>query len=135
MIIVYELNELPPKLLEIYCNQNPESYFAQLVETYYSKTIVEASGELHPWSTWPSVHRGAKIKEHNIKFLGQNLTGINVRYPAIWTRLVKARVTVGIFGCLQSYPPEINQYTKFFVGHIFTNSDNLVQIINTFPRF
>ena len=30
-------------------------------------------GELHPWSTWPTVHRGVNNNLHKIRFINQDL--------------------------------------------------------------
>ena len=39
----------------------------------FIETITEDIGELHPWSSWPTVHRGVDSSKHKIKFINQNL--------------------------------------------------------------
>ena len=58
-VIIYELNEVPRKLFEFYVEKNPKSAFAKIKkEGLIFNTYTNDQGELHPWSTWPTVHRG-----------------------------------------------------------------------------
>ena len=66
-LIIYELNEVPEKLLKKYINDRPHSNFAKLYKSGIFKiTTTNDDGELHPWSTWPSLHRGVPNFVHNI---------------------------------------------------------------------
>ena len=39
--------------------KNPKSCFAKILKKgIYKVTSTRDDGELHPWSTWPTVHRG-----------------------------------------------------------------------------
>ena len=66
--ILFELNEVPWKVMDWFCEQNPRSAFAQVrAEGRGYETIAEDSGELHPWVTWPSLHRGVNNDRHGIQ--------------------------------------------------------------------
>ena len=74
-IILYELNEVPKKLVDFYVNKNPNSALAFISnEGINLDTITMDEGELHPWSTWPTVHRGVNNNLHNIRYINQDLS-------------------------------------------------------------
>ena len=103
--ILFELNEVPWKVMDWFCEQNPRSAFAQVrAEGRGYETIAEDSGELHPWVTWPSLHRGVNNDRHGIQHLGQDLRDADTGYPAIWRILADAGLTVGVVGSLQTFP-------------------------------
>lgn len=119
-ILLYELNEVPRKLLEKYIHLKPKSTLAaifnnsELLDTYTNDI-----GELHPWTTWPTIHRGVNNNLHNIQFLNQELK-VNKQYPPIWDILQKNEITVGVYGSLQSYPPIQSKFIKFFLPDTFS---------------
>ena len=58
-LIIYELNEVPLKVLNKYIKNFPDSNFSYICKKgILKKTYTTDDGELHPWSTWPTVHRG-----------------------------------------------------------------------------
>ena len=77
-LILYELNEVPLRLLKEYIQIKP---FSALAKIYYDgqffKTITKDDGELHPWSTWPTVHRGVPNTIHKHKIYKPRLISIN----------------------------------------------------------
>lgn len=118
-LILYELNEISPKILEYYINLKSNSALAKLInKNGYQKTFTTDEGELHPWSTWPTLHRGVNNSKHKIKFINQDLRLSN-HYPPIWQILDKKNISLGIFGSLQSYPPLRTKNIKFFLPDTF----------------
>lgn len=115
--ILFELNEVPWKVMDWFCEQNPRSAFAQVrAEGRGYETIAEDSGELHPWVTWPSLHRGVNNDRHGIQHLGQDLRDADTGYPAIWRILADAGLTVGVVGSLQTFPvPQQNGNYSFYI--------------------
>ena len=72
-LIIYELNEVPIRVLKEFILNNPKSSFSNLVKNgIIKKTTTFDEGELHPWSTWPTVHRGVNNNIHQIKFINQS---------------------------------------------------------------
>ena len=116
-VIVYELNEIPKKILDFYANSHPNSAFAYLRgHSKLFETNTADVGGLSPWITWPTMHRGVSNLEHEISDLGQNLSRVNKEYPNVYQILAKEGVKVGVFGCLQSYPlPESLDNFRFYV--------------------
>ena len=135
-LIIYELNEVPLKVLKEYVRTNPKSNFAQITKSGIVKeTYTIDEGELHPWSTWPTVHRGVSNNIHKIQFINQNLD-YSRKWPPIWEILLKNKLTIGIFGSLQSYPPIKDNLVSFYLPDTFSpRPDSLPLNIMDFQRF
>lgn len=118
-LVLYELNEVPWRVIDWYAGVNPDSEIAALMQhatTFTTETRDE--GELHPWTTWPSLHRGAYNTQHRIFFLNQDKSCAS-RFPPVWEVAATAGLRVGVFGSLQSYPvPQAQQYA-FYVPDTF----------------
>ena len=83
-LILYELNEVPIKLIKKYVELKPKSAFARLLKIGKSiDTITYDKGELHPWTTWPTLHRGVNNDKHHIQFINQPLDKSS-KYPPLW---------------------------------------------------
>jgi len=118
-VVLYELNEVPWRVVDWYTRQRPDSHLAAVLrsaDTYTSVTRDE--GELHPWTTWPTVHRGVYNTSHRIRFINQDLSGA-AQYPPMWEVLAQAGKKVGVFGSMQSYPPPRDPPYAFYVPDTF----------------
>ena len=121
-LIIYELNELPRRLLEYYVCLKPNSNFSKLKKISNDlNTFTTDKGELHPWTTWPTFYRGVDNTIHKITSLNQDRKYDNI-YPPIWEKLLKKNKTIGIFGTLQSFPPIENKKVKFYLPDTFAPS-------------
>jgi len=101
-IISYELNEVSWKVIDFYINKRSNSNIEKLLKSsnlFTSQT--KDSGELHPWSTWPTMHRGVTNDIHDIRFINQDLS-YSTNFPPIWELIVNANKSIGIFGSLQT---------------------------------
>ena len=119
-LIIYELNEVPWRVIDWYVRLRPNSAFAHLLgraQTF--TTVTKDEGELHPWTTWPTFHRGVTNNQHNIRFINQSLAEA-MSFPAIWETLSQAGKRVGVFGSLQSYPPPAKDAYEFYVPDTFS---------------
>ncbi len=136
-LIIYELNEVPPRLLKKYVEKKPNSGFAKILnEGIYKITVTRDDGELHPWSTWPTVHRGIPNFEHNIRYINQDLTFANRKYPPLWVDLASLGIDIGIFGSLQSFPPIYGENYKFYLPDTFSpNTQAFPKEIKYFQEF
>lgn len=120
-IIIYELNEVPRKLFDFYSDAFPSSAFALLRnQSRLFKTFTADIGNLSPWITWPTMHRGVSNVDHEISELGQNLKAVNKDFPNVYEILAKSGIQVGVFGSLHSYPlpDELENYC-FYVPDTF----------------
>ena len=119
-LIVYELNEVPWRVIDWYVRLKPSSALARLLgraKTF--TTVTKDEGELHPWTTWPTFHRGVNNTKHQIRFINQNLDDAT-SYPPVWETLSQAGKRVGVFGSLQSYPPPKEDAYAFYVPDTFS---------------
>ncbi|NML46557.1 hypothetical protein HHL11_22615 [Ramlibacter sp. G-1-2-2] len=126
-ILCYELNEVPWRVVDLYVDRFPKSSLAQLLRSGASQitTHTTDSGELHPWSTWPTMHRGVNNDEHNIRYINQDLSCAAQR-PPIWDLLTRAGKSVGIAGCLQSYPPVARDEMLFHIPDTFAPESDTI---------
>ena len=68
-LIIYEFNEAPRRVIDFYIKLKPKSNLSKVVRKgKLLNTFTNDVGELHPWSTWPSVHRGVNNEKHKIKY-------------------------------------------------------------------
>ena len=139
-VILYELNEIPYKLFIDYIEKYRYSSMAKLIKNgYLIKTNCDEKGELHPWTSWPTLHMGVSSAKHNYRYLNQDKHS-NILYPPIWDIAIKNKFTVGIFGLLQSKMREdYKEKYKFFVPDTFNISNrckpkelNSFQDLNTY---
>jgi hypothetical protein len=127
-IILYELNEVPWRVFDWYIQQRPDSNLARLfkVSGCYTTRTYDA-GELHPWSTWPTLHRGVYNTVHHILFVNQDKQCAS-KYPPLWESLRDQGLRVGVFGSMQSWPVPDNGHYCFYIP------DTFAQTPETFPE-
>ncbi|HCI48717.1 MAG: hypothetical protein A2977_00065 [Alphaproteobacteria bacterium RIFCSPLOWO2_01_FULL_45_8] len=134
-IIFYELNEVPWQVIDYFTKECPHSTLGQLLQhSHQYTTETQDSGELHPWSTWPTIHRGVYNDTHKIRFLNQKIKNT---YPPIWELLTKAGKSVGLFGSLQSWPlPPNKKNYRFYIPDTFAQtSETHPENLEPFQRF
>ncbi len=137
-IIFYELNEVPKKIVETYIELKPKSTISKIINRCnLIETYNHDQGELHPWTTWPTLHRGVNNNLHKIQFINQELDkSINIKYPPIWDILQKNKISVGVFGSLQSFPPIRSKYVKYYLPDTFAPSFNALPAeLENFQKF
>ena len=118
-LICYELNEVPWRVVDHYIQKCPNSSLGSLLSrSAQFTTNCNDHGELHPWSTWPTLHRGVSNEVHQIRFLNQDLEPAN-GWPPVWDILTRNGITTGIFGSLQSYPPVVSDNMLFHIPDTF----------------
>ncbi len=118
-LAIYELNEVPWRVMDWYVGRKPASALAGILRcSKTNTTITHDEGELHPWTTWPTLHRGVTNRVHNIRFINQSLTEAEAN-PPVWQTVQQAGKCVGVFGSLQSYPPPADRGYAFYVPDTF----------------
>lgn len=123
-VILFELNEVPWRILDDYVERNRGAGFARALERSHSYEAVAADrGHLSPWVTWPSLHRGVNDEVHMIGDLGQDRSTADELYPPIWRLLHREGVDVGVCGSLHSFPPpdDMSSYS-FYLPDTFATS-------------
>jgi len=120
-IILFELNEVPLKIINFFIKARPQSALAKIFPraTVY-ETYTEDGGHLSPWVTWPTLHRGVSNHKHCISDFGQPLDEVDQEFPPIWKLLANNGVRTGVGGSLHSYVPQqsFSEYA-FYLPDIF----------------
>ena len=113
-LTIIELNEFNLDLLKDYAFRfnlvNIQDILKSKVITTFSKDKKEHFG-LDPWVQWVSIHTGLPSEVHKIKALG---TGNQLVFNQIWDVLVKNKISVGIWGAMNSVYRKSN-LLKFFI--------------------
>ena len=134
-VLLLEINEVPWRLLDRFL-EHPElphlrRFFASS-ETLTTRATDE--GELSPWITWPSFHRGIPNTEHGVQFLGQDPA--TFKGTAIWEEYRKKGHSIGICGSLQSWPPSDPGPGGFFVPDTFARDERCIPaFVEPFQKF
>lgn len=133
-VILYELNEVPWKIIDIFVKKYPKSTLAEILNhSLQYTTVTKDSGELHPWTTWPSFHRGVYNNDHNICFLNQE---IKTPYKPTWEILSDHKLPVGVFGSLQSWPvPKKGAYVFYVPDTFAQTSETHPKSVQPFQKF
>lgn len=120
-IILFELNEVPIRIIQYYCKMRPNSWIAQHIDSLKKfETYCENGGHISPWNTWPTLHRGVTNEKHFISDFNQDLTEVDAEFPPLWKILAENKVKTGVFGSLHSYPPPESQgHYSFYVPDVF----------------
>ena len=137
-VILFELNEVPPRILDAFCHTYPESTFARMLPlSVRADTNNEDNVPLSPWITWPTLHRGVTHERHGIGHLGQPLGEINTAYPSLWAIAAAAGAKVGVGGSLHSYPvPQDRENYAFYLPDTFApDSQAFPESLEAFQAF
>ena len=120
-IVLFEINEIPYRVLDYYVEKFPQSNLAKIFSgcTQY-ETETPDTGHLSPWITWSTLHRGVNNEKHGIQDFGEDMTQVDAEYPQVWKLLMDNGVNCGVFASMHSYPPPKNyQDYAFFVPDPF----------------
>ncbi len=120
-VVVFELNEVPWRVLDWWVERHPSSNLARLVATSDAFTSVTPDeGHLSPWITWPTLHRGVPNTVHGIGFFGQDTAPADGVAPPWWVLAADAGRRVGLFGLLHTstLPADVERYA-FWVPDTF----------------
>ncbi len=139
-VILFELNEVPQRVLDDFCDTHPQSALSEMRASAMKLETVSEDGpgpSLSPWFTWPSVHRGVPKSLHNIAHLGQPLAAVNREYPSLWTIVAEAGGRAGVCGSLHSYPvPEDRSNYDFYLPDTFAPEPTAFPpALESFQRF
>lgn len=137
-IILFELNEVPLRIVREYVRWRPESTLAKrLPDCRVYETVSEDTVRLSPWVTWPSLYRGVNDEQHTIDQFGQDLSEIDGEFPPIWQVLVENEVDTGVFGTLHSYPPpeNIEEYAFYVPDAFAAGSECFPEKVENFQDF
>jgi hypothetical protein len=134
-VVLYELNEVPWQVVDLYVAERPGSHLARLLRAGLCRTTVNHDPvPLQPWRTWPTFHTSTFTEEHNSFELGQDPA--TFRGTTIWDAADAAGLTVGLFGPMQSWPPRPFANGGFYVPDTFSRTADTVPAgLGTFQKF
>lgn len=125
-VLLYELNEVPWEIVDLYVAARPRSNLSKLLPRALLRTTVDDDAvELMPWRTWPTFHTSLHTADHNSYDQGQDPG--TFRGTPLWQAADDAGARVGLFGLLQSWPP-----TPFRSGGFYV-PDSFARTPDTFP--
>lgn len=117
-VLLLEINEVPWRVVDraVETKRFPaiERFFRQ-AQTWTTQS--HDTGELSPWVTWPSLHRGMTNEEHGVRNLGQDVS--TFEGVPVWEEVRRLGHDVGVFGSMQSWPPTDPGPGGFFVPDTF----------------
>ena len=134
-LVLYELNEVPWRVVDLYVAERPESNLAGLLEAGLSQTSVNLDPvPLQPWRTWPTFHTSTYTDEHNSFELGQDPA--TFRGTTMWDAVEGAGLAVGLFGALQTWPAREFSHGGFYVPDTFSRTaDTFPTQLRSFQQF
>lgn len=124
-VILYELNEVPWDIVDLYVGERPGSNLATVLgEASCITTVNEDPVHFQPWRTWPTFHNSQYTDEHNSFDLGQDPA--TFRGDPMWEVVDRAGLPVGIFGPLQSWPAHPFASGGFYMPDTFARTPETV---------
>ena len=137
-IILFELNEVPFRILDYYADVEPASTLAAILKQS-RQYVAYAADESHlkPWKTWPTVHRGVNDQQHLLHDFGQDLSEVDKAYPPVWDILTKRGVRTGVFASLHTYPmpDSLENYAFYFPDTFAASSECFPDTLTAFQDF
>jgi hypothetical protein len=119
-ILLLEINEVPWRLIDRYiCRPEYPHIRAFFAASHHFTSLAVDSGELSPWVTWPTLHRGMGNDRHGIRDLGQDPS--TFKGKPIWQEVREAGGSIGICGSMQSWPPVEPGPGGFYVPDTFAH--------------
>ena len=139
-VILFELNEVPYRVLDWYSELKPKSHIAKLAagsrqyRTYIGETDDQS---LQPVATWSTLHRGVPADQHRVRAFGQPLEKADSDYPPIWRILAEHGARVGVFGSLLSYrmPENLANYAFYFPEPLANEPSTHPAYLSPFQEF
>lgn len=124
-VLLYELNEVPWEIIDLYAAARPGSNLSKLLPRALLRTTVDEDGvDLMPWRTWPTFHTSLHTADHNSYDQGQDPA--TLRGTPLWDVADDAGLGVGLFGVLQSWPPRAFRSGGFYVPDSFARTPDTV---------
>lgn len=124
-VLLLEINEVPWRVIDraLDVGRFPAlTRFFRAARTWTTQS--HDTGELSPWVTWPSLHRGLTNEEHGVRNLGQDVSTF-AGIP-IWEEVRRRGHDVGVFGSMQSWPPTDPGPGGFFVPDTFAPDERCI---------
>jgi hypothetical protein len=124
-VLLYEVNEVPWEIWDLYVAARPKSNLARFMPDAMQRTTVDEDPvELMPWRSWPTFHRSMYATDH--QSLDQGQDPATFRGTPLWDVVDAAKLPVGLFGVLQSWPARTFKGGGFHVPDSFARDSKTV---------
>ena len=124
-LLLLEINEVPWRLIDRFKDDSRYVSIARFFNHSRNLTNVAVdAGELSPWITWPTFHRGMTGEEHGVKNLGQDPG--TFRGTPIWQEFRNRGYSIGVLGSLQSWPPIAPGAGGFYIPDTFAHDSSCI---------
>ena len=121
-ILLLEINEIPWRLIDRYIDRPDYPHLKEFFsESHHFTSRAVDTGELSPWVTWPTFHRGINNERHGIRNLGQDPS--TFKGKPIWQDVRETGGSIGICGSMQSWPPIDPGPGGFYVPDTFAHDE------------
>jgi hypothetical protein len=121
-ILLLEINEVPWRLIDRYIDRPEYPHIRAIFSgSHHFTSRAVDTGELSPWVTWPTLHRGMNNEQHGIRNLGQDPS--TFKGKPIWQDVREAGGSIGICGSMQSWPPIDPGLDGFFIPDTFAHDE------------
>lgn len=120
-IIILELNEVPHRVQVKYIGKTLRGKY----NSDYVETLSLDEGQLSPWITWATVHRGVTNKIHGINDINQCTDEIDITYPTIFQKCFEKGLKVGLVNTMHSgslAEKRIDKF-KYFIPEAFAKDN------------
>ena len=105
-VLLYELNEVPWEVVDLYVAARPRSNLAKLLPRAMLRTTTNTDPvDLMPWRTWPTFHTSLYTPDHNSYDQGQD--------PATFSKVFKRWVQATL---LESIPRAYERFVGDLAG-------------------
>lgn len=131
-VILLELNELVPSLMERFIQQGRLPNFARLQASsqVYITDAEERAPQLEPWIQWITVHCGMRYADHKIFNLGDSA---RTAYPSLWDLVSRSGRPVWVCGSMNaSHEPDLRGkiLPDPWSVHVRPNDDSMLPYFN-----
>ena len=137
-LVVFELNEVPYRVIDRYVADHPGSHLARLLPRAARLTSRTADErQLHPKISWQSFHRGVPDTVHGYLEYNQVDAPGKDANPTFWELARRAGRTVGVGASIGSWPlPEDRRNIAFWMPDPFApDAETVPASLGTFQRF
>jgi hypothetical protein len=119
-ILLLEMNEIPWRVIDLYRGDDRFPHIRRFFpESRTYTTVAVDSGELSPWVTWPTIHRGLPNEAHGVYNLGQDPA--TFKGTPLWKEYRQQGLSIGVCGSLQSWPPQDPGLGGFYIPDTFAH--------------
>lgn len=131
-VLLYEIDEVPWEIIDLYVAARPRSHLADLLDRSVQLTTIDDDPvDLMPWRNWPTVHYSRRTTDHGSFDQGQDAD--TFQGTPLWLAADRAGRRVGVFAPLQSWPPRPLRSGGFYVPDCFARTPETVP--RTLERF